>query len=385
MANMRDTGNVILSPIGFSYTLLHLKQYSFRERELTQTFLNNMKLLIVTQAVDTEDPVLGFFVRWIEEFAKHSEHIEVICLKEGRHALPGNVRVHSLGKEHGAVSRMTYAFRFLLLVWKLRHEYDAVFVHMNQEYILIAGLFWKLFKKRTYLWRNHYAGSWLTDAAALFCAKVFCTSQHSYTAKYKKTVLMPVGVDTERFSLDGRIARKPKTILFLARMAPSKRPEMVIDALAMLARDGVSFSATFVGSPLPQDEAYLEHLKERARPLSVAGRITFLPGVPNDQTPDLYRAHEVFVNASPSGMLDKTLFEAAACGALVLASSDDFREMAGDRFAFETPEGLSNALTKILAVSDAERTQDLATLARLAKIHSLSGLGARLEAELYCQ
>jgi len=23
-----------------------------------------MKLLIVTQAVDTEDPVLGFFVRW---------------------------------------------------------------------------------------------------------------------------------------------------------------------------------------------------------------------------------------------------------------------------------------------------------------------------------
>ena len=39
------------------------------------------KLLIVTQAVDTEEPALGFFVRWIEELAKRVESVEVICLK----------------------------------------------------------------------------------------------------------------------------------------------------------------------------------------------------------------------------------------------------------------------------------------------------------------
>lgn len=62
-----------------------------------------MKLLIITQTVNTEDPVLGFFVRWIEEFAKHAETVEVICLKEGSHAfLPSNVRVYSLGKKRGA-------------------------------------------------------------------------------------------------------------------------------------------------------------------------------------------------------------------------------------------------------------------------------------------
>ena len=75
---------------------------------------------------------------------------------------------------------------------------------MNQEYVLIAGWLWKLLGKRTYLWRNHYAGSWLTDVAAVFCTKVFCTSKHSYTVKYKKTVLMPVGVDTERFTPGAR-------------------------------------------------------------------------------------------------------------------------------------------------------------------------------------
>ena len=58
-----------------------------------------MKLLIVTQAIDSEHPILGFFHRWVEEFAKHCEHVHVICLQAGKHSLPANVTVHSLGKE----------------------------------------------------------------------------------------------------------------------------------------------------------------------------------------------------------------------------------------------------------------------------------------------
>ena len=310
-----------------------------------------MKLLIVTQAVDTEDPILGFFVRWIEEFAKHVERIEVICLKEGKHAFPENVRVHSLGKERG-VSRIGYLFDFYRFIWLLRREYDAVFVHMNQEYVLLGGWFWRLLGKRVYLWRNHYAGSWLTDIAAVFCKKVFCTSKRSYTARYKKTILMPVGVDTERFSPDERIARKPRSILFLARMSPSKRPEMLIDALAELARSGADFTATLVGSPLPQDEAYYESLKGKVRELELADRVAFLPGIPNNQTPDLYRAHQIFVNTSPSGMLDKTIFEAAASGCIVLAASTDFADAAGEDSQFNSAAELAARLVAALAGKD---------------------------------
>lgn len=158
-----------------------------------------MKLLIVAQVLDTEDPVLGFFHDWVHRLAHRIEHIEVICLREGKHELPQNVRVQSLGKERGRQSRITYAMRFLSYTWKLRGRYDAVFVHMNQEYVLLAGFWWLLLGKPVYLWRNHAQGSYLTDLAALFCRKVFCTSAHSYTAKYRKTVRMPVGVDTARF------------------------------------------------------------------------------------------------------------------------------------------------------------------------------------------
>ena len=316
------------------------------------TFLNNMKLLIITQVVDTEDPVLGFFVRWIEEIARRVESVEVICLKMGKFNFPKNVRVHSLGKEKGAprfARRLRYAIRFKRLAWRLRHDYDAVFVHMNQEYVLIAGPLWKLLGKPVFMWRNHYAGSWLTDIAAAFCTKVFCTSKHSYTAKYAKTVLMPVGVDTERFKPDARVARTPRSILFFSRIASSKRPEMLIDALASLAREGADFAASIVGSPLPRDAAYHESLKEKVRSLSLADRVTFSPGPPNYKAPDIYRAHEIFVNCSPSGMLDKMLFEAAACGCCVLASSDDFAALAGEGSHFTTSAELAERLRVALA------------------------------------
>jgi len=345
-----------------------------------------MKLLVVTQVVDTEDPVLGFFVRWVEELAKHVESVEVICLREGKHMLPVNVHVHSLGKEHeqsmrenttiyGSASRRgRYGWRFLSLVWKLRHDYDTVFVHMNQEYVLIGGWLWKLLGKRVYLWRNHYAGSLQTDIAAAFCAKVFCTSKHSYTAKYQKTTLMPVGVDTERFSPDARVERKAHSILFLARMSPSKRPEMLLDALATLARNGTAFTASFVGSPLPRDEAYYEELKEKAHAL--ADKITFLPGIPNSQTPDLYRAHEIFINTSPSGMLDKTIFEAAASGCLVLASSKDFAEIAGEDSYFDSNAVLAERLTQALAHSTTQ------PLSALIEKNSLAALVDSLNREM---
>ena len=275
--------------------------------------------------------------------------LEVICLKEGTHELPKNVRVYSLGKERAAASRGAYAFRFLSLAWRLRGEYDAVFVHMNQEYVLIAGWLWKLLGKKIYLWRNHYAGSLATNIAALFCTKVFYTSKHSYTARFKNAMKMPVGVDTARFYPDPAIAAKPRSILFFGRMAKSKRPELLIDALAILKKEGEAFSATFCGSPLTANEAYYETLKEKVRARNLTHEISFVPAVPNSEAPDLYRAHAIFVNCSPSGMFDKTLFEAAACGCFVLATSDDFAGLAGEEHHFSSAEELAKRLGTMLA------------------------------------
>src|SRR3989344_3874479 len=118
-----------------------------------------MKLLICTQVMDVSDPILGFFCRWVEEFAKHCEKVTVICLREGEHDLPDNVRIYSLGKKgkdsnrsstmiYHSASRLRYALRFWLLLWKVRKEYDAVFVHMNPEYMVLGSAWWRLWGKK---------------------------------------------------------------------------------------------------------------------------------------------------------------------------------------------------------------------------------------------
>ncbi|KKW19653.1 MAG: hypothetical protein UY63_C0008G0013 [Parcubacteria group bacterium GW2011_GWA2_51_10] len=334
-----------------------------------------MRLLLITQVVDESDPYLSFFAGWIREFSKNFEHIHVICLKKGAHTAPANVQVHSLGKEIKE-SRLQYVTRLFLHIWKLRREYDAVLVHMNQEYILVAGWLWILLRKRIYMWRNHYAGNLLTDCAATFCTKVFCTSKFSYTAKYKKTELMPVGIDTAAFKPLESVNRKERSILFFGRLAPSKRPDMLLTTLKKLEIRGVSYSASFCGSPMPEHASYRDRLLEGAKSLS---SVSFFEGVPNAQAPKVFNEHDIFVDLSVSGMYNKTIFEAAACGCLVLAASLDFAELAGHGSAFrEDGSDLTEKLEALLLMPKDEKARERGRMRSIAETQNLSSLVRRL-------
>jgi glycosyltransferase involved in cell wall biosynthesis len=294
------------------------------------------------------------------------------------------VKVLSLGKEK-RISRGYYLKHFYEYILKYRAEYDSVFVHMNQEYVLLGGIFWKLFGKKVYMWRNHYAGSYLTDMAAFFCTKVFCTSKYSFTAKYSKAVLMPVGIDTESFCLQRNVSRRPQSILSLGRIAPSKNLDQLIEALGILKKENIDFDASIVGDALPQDGGYLESLKNRAGELGMEGQVIFKPGVPNDQTPSIYSAHEIFVNLSPSGMLDKTIFEAMACGALALSCNMDLARWIDADYIFEenNVDELSVKIAHLLALSPEERSARAASARRFVEEnHGLFKLGSRLAEEM---
>lgn len=339
-----------------------------------------MRVLFVTQALDLDEPVLSSYHEWVSALAERVDHIEAICLKEGRHQLPKNVRVHSLGKENGGQSKMQYALRFIMLSWKLRNEYDVVFVHMNQEYVLISGWLWKILGRRIYLWRNHYAGSVLTDIAAAFCEKVFCTSPYSYTAKFKKTIFMPVGVNMERFSPQDEGLRVPRSLLFFSRIMPSKHLELFVQALGILKDKGVMFVASIVGSPQPESIAYAEEQRRRVEELGLNERVRFLPGVRNEDAAEVYRLHDVFVNCSPSGMFDKMIFEAAASRCLVLTESDDMRRAGFEDMTYVqgNAESLAQHIEEIFALSEEERFAHKERLQSFVQKNTLSVLAEKL-------
>ena len=331
-----------------------------------------MKLLIITQKIDKNDPVLGFFHNWVRVFSKNYENINVICLYKGEYDLPANVKVFSLGKENGE-SKIKYIFNFYKYIWSLRKEYKSVFVHMNQEYILLAGLLWKALGKNIYMWRNHHAGSTLTDIASVFCKNVFCTSKFSYTAKYKKTILMPVGVDLENFKPNKNINRIPKSILSIGRISPSKNIHTLVGVIKDI--NDPSIKVSVFGNSIERDRVYHEELKRNS-----LGLIEFHKGVSNIETVDLYSKYEIFINLSSSGMYDKTIFEAIACGCIVIASNENLRGHISDDLIFKMndTQELKEKILKVISLSEIEKNEIRKSQFNFCKSHSLDILSKKL-------
>jgi glycosyltransferase involved in cell wall biosynthesis len=332
--------------------------------------MSDTRLLIFTQAVDRDDTVLGFFHRWLEEFAKQFEHIEVVCLKEGKHALPVNVRVHSLGKESGP-SRLKYIFNFYHYIFSFR--YDAVFVHMNEEYVMLGGLWWRVSGKKTVLWRNYKTGSWMTPIAARLANKVCYTSPDSFTARYAKAVKMPVGIDTKFFA-PAAAPPTPDSVLFLGRLDLVKKVEEFVKALGRVRQP---FGATLCGSPTPGNEAYAARVEAVARTIK---SLTLRPAVTNDAARELYQRHAVYVNLTPSGSFDKTILEAMACGAVVVCANTALRDVLPKELVVEpTVEGTARGLEAALAMSATQRAA-LAEKCRahVEREHSLALLAQKL-------
>ncbi len=101
-----------------------------------------MRLLLFNLATDVDDPVLGFTTSWIGALAKQVEVIHVITMRAGRVQVPGNVRVHSVGKEKGCSEfrRVLAFYRQLLRI--LRHDHiDACFSHMIPIFTILAAQF----------------------------------------------------------------------------------------------------------------------------------------------------------------------------------------------------------------------------------------------------
>ncbi|MCK5021973.1 MAG: glycosyltransferase [Candidatus Pacebacteria bacterium] len=347
-----------------------------------------MKLLILTQTIDKTDSQLGFFHGWVLSFAKRFEQIDIICLKKGIYDFPSNVNVYSLGKENiqgnWFTKKILYVIRFYKLIWNLRRSYESVFVHMNQEYILLGGLFWRIFRKNMYMWRNHYDGSILTNIASFFCKKVFCTSRFSYTARFKKTVLMPVGVDESSCRLDESIEKIPNSILSLGRLDISKRLHILIEALGVLESQGIEFVATFVGGPSKTDSSYSERLTKRVEELGISDKVNFVGAFPNTETFRYYRSHSIFVNCSKSGMFDKTIFESVVCGCLTLVTSQDFKDLVGEEFIFPEDDfiTLSKKLKQFLTSSLEERSRLALDLNKCIKNNNLESLTKSLGEEI---
>ncbi|MEN9405461.1 MAG: hypothetical protein RLY47_420 [Candidatus Parcubacteria bacterium] len=322
-----------------------------------------MKLLVLTQKVDETDDNLGFFHQWITEFAAQSSAVVVICLYEGKHHLPPNVRVISLGKE-GGVSRFKYLWRFYSQIWRERNNYDAVFVHMNQIYVILGRLIWWLIGVPVGLWYAHGSTPISLRIATGLSDILFTATAGSFRIPSRKVHVIGHGIDTERFAYVERVPNPPIKLITVGRISPIKDYETIIEAVRLLREKGVPCHLEIVGSIDGVDQReYLSRLQEQIDRSGCKEEVRFLGAVSQlNLVPVLSRA-DLFVQASRTGSLDKAPLEAMATGIPACSCNESVISImpnnARDRFAFRPGEAgeLANRIEDFSRCDHNERSR----------------------------
>lgn len=276
------------------------------------------------------DPILGFFHRWLQKMASRVDSLLVICLLKGEYNLPKNVLVLSLGKEGGA-GRITYLWRFYKYIWQFRKQYSGVFIHMNPEYAILGGPFWRLWRKKILLWYVHKAVNLKLRLAEKLVHKIFTASKESFRLPSRKAEVVGHGIDTALFKPSTQYLNEELRMLTVGRISPSKDLKTLIWAVYELARGGVIMaSLDIVGAPITkEDKDYLALLRQIVLDNNLSNVVSFLGPKIYSELPEIYLAHNLFVHASRTGSMDKVVLEALASGLPVLTSSAVYDKFPG--------------------------------------------------------
>ena len=308
-----------------------------------------MKLLIITQVIDKNHPVLGFFHRWVEEFAAHCEQVTVICLQAGVYDLPKNVHVYSLGKEEGK-SHLVYLYRFYTYLWTLRHEYDQVFVHMNQIYVILGAPVWRTLGKNVGLWYAHGAVSSSLKLSLKLSNFVFTSTKEGLRINSPKRIIVGQGIDFEIFK---SIQKKDNVVLQLitvGRISQSKNVETLLRACSLLKEKHIIFQFKIVGIPTTDSEVlYAKEMYQLSQKLNLQKEVEWVGAIPNYDLPRLLQQSDVFIHDGSTNSLDKALVEAVLCGCIVLSSNPSYKALTKDIASnYLYNQGDSAKLTDIL-------------------------------------
>lgn len=284
-----------------------------------------MKLLILTQVLDRQDAILGFFVRWIEGLARHCDQVRVVALSVGdTSGLPSNVDWIEIGRE-GKLLRFV-RYRKALHRALENDGFDTVLGHMVPRYCLLAAGPARRAGARHFLWYTHKGVDARLRRAESHVERIFTASEESLRLITDKKLVTGHGIDLEHFSFvpgrdlsDGTEAR----LLSVGRLTPAKDPLVVLEALAELRSRGHRVRLEWVGSGLAHgDHAFGDQVREKVCELNLEEAVDFQGTVPYPEVPARYAACDVLINASHTGSVDKVVLEAMAVGRPIVSCND---------------------------------------------------------------
>ena len=156
---------------------------------------------------------------------------------------------------------------------------------------------------------------------------------HHYGADPRRTLVVPPGVDLDRFSPGDRVAARRAVgvpddallLLFVGRIQPLKAPDVLLHAAAAMLADDPDLRRRLrvdvVGAPSGSGLDAPRQLQELAGSLGIADVVRFLPPQPPERLAEHYRAADVTVVPSHNESFGLVALEAQACGTPVVAAA----------------------------------------------------------------
>lgn len=353
-----------------------------------------MRLLMMTQAIDLDHPVLGFTHHWVETLAQHVDHITVLCRLAGRHQLPSNVTLLAYAQSSDAdipLQRHTFFHRHL---WRLvaGHQVDSVFVHMIPKWVIMAWPYCKMAGRPLTLWYTHGSVNGRLRIAHRLADQILTASAASYGLPGEHVRVMGHGIDTDRFVPQERLGDDGRfQILMPGRLSPTKKPHQLIAAIANLPKEQQQkLCCHLIGQAAnPEDDHYVATLNAQIKANKLEERVKLLGAIPFNQMVHHYQQADLVINLSHTNSLDKTILEAMACGVPVLTSNPAFESILQPidpncLLPHDAPQQLGQRLHHWLKAVPMERQQLGERLRHeVVQHHNLSQLIARMATLLH--
>lgn len=279
------------------------------------------------KAVDEDSPTVATQVRWIRSLASKPDvsHVRVLTTRHGRADLPPNVTVATFGSRGWPRTIV----RFLAQAARLRRtDVDFFFVAQGGPYPALLLPFKLAFRRPLYQWKAQPHVSARMRFYARYCDDiVFTATPGSFPADVGRVVVVGHGIDTDLFQLGQGESSPGRDLVFVGRIAPIKRLEVVIRALAGV-RDhhGHAPSLDVVGPCASRDEPYRQSLVDLSTSLGLEGSVRFRGSVGHDEVARLLGTYRAAVNFSETAF-DKAAGEAMASGLPVITTNPRAAEM----------------------------------------------------------
>jgi glycosyltransferase involved in cell wall biosynthesis len=200
----------------------------------------------------------------------------------------------------------------------------------------------------------------LAGAARVHCTAVAELEQASRFLRHGSGIVMAYPIDLSSFAelpgTERALSEYPELtgdtprLLFLSRLHPKKRPDLLVEAAARLERAGQPCQLILAG---PGEPAYVAELKQLALERGLARRVLF-PGMVNGPTKvSLFQAADVFVLPTSQENFGIVLLEAMAAGTPVITTRgvDIWQELqsAGAVIVDQDPAQIATAIRSLIA------------------------------------